>query len=383
MAITRPCYSNRDDVMRAPDFKESVITVPQVDRALQDAAENIESQLHRIFYPFDATLFLDWPNYLYEEPWKISLGRHDLVALTQLQSPGNTGGSGGVAIPLWQVMLEPVNRRRGFPFTRIELDRSTVAAFGAAPTPQHSVWPTGTWGFTADADPAGSTVGSITSSGTTVTVTDGSQLGAGDVAILGYGRGAAPFPAYPGTAGAIAPYVGERVIVQDKATAATGLTQAGGGCTAISNADNVLATTGSGTLNPGEVLLLDAERMLIKEITPAGTAVVERAWDGTVLATHSGATVYAYRALTVVRGELGTTASAWNSATAIYRHRPPQTIRDLSIAEAVNQVLQETSGYARTVGAADAAMPAPGVALADKWDEAITAFGRKARIGAI
>lgn len=383
MAITRPCYSNRDEVMRAPDFKDSVITVPQVDRALMDAAENIESQLHRIFYPFDGTLFFDWPNYQYEEPWKISLGRHDLIALTQLQSPGNSGGAGGVTIPLTQVFLEPVNRRRGFPFTRIELDRSTVAAFGAAPTPQHSVWPTGTWGFTADADSVAATAGNITSGATSVTVTDGSQVGAGDVLILGYSRGAVPNAAFLGTAAAIAPYVGERVIVQDKTTAATGLTQAGGGCTAINNADNVLATTGSGTLNPGEVLLLDAERMLIKEITPAGTAVVERAWDSTVLAQHSGATVYAYRALTVIRGELGTTATAWNGGTAVFRHRPPQTIRDLSLAESINQVLQETAAYARTVGAGDAAMPAPGVALADKWDEAVAAFGRKARIGAI
>jgi len=41
--------------------------------------------------------------------------------------------------------------------------------------------------------------------------------------------------------------------------------------------------------------------------------------------------------------------------------------------------MQETSGYARTVGGPDVSMAAPGVALADLWDEAVTTYGRKAR----
>jgi len=45
--------------------------------------------------------------------------------------------------------------------------------------------------------------------------------------------------------------------------------------------------------------------------------------------------------------------------------------------------LQETSGYARTVGEGGEARPAPGVALADLWDEAVTRYGRKARIRAV
>jgi hypothetical protein len=57
----------------------------------------------------------------------------------------------------------------------------------------------------------------------------------------------------------------------------------------------------------------------------------------------------------------------------------PQLVRDLAIAEASNQLLQEGSGYARTVGSGDAAIPAPGVSLADKWAEARARHGRKAR----
>ena len=380
--ITRPCYSNRDEVMRAPDFKDSLLTTAQVDRALQSAADNIDGELHRHFYPYDGTLYFSWPNYQYAEPWKLRLDRHDLQCLTLLQSPGNGGGSGGQAIPLWQVFLEPVNKWRGFCYTRIELDRSSGATWNPGATPQHSVWATGTWAFTADADQVAVLASGVNASVTTLPLGNGALAGAGDVVIIGYGRGDAPFPAYPGTAGAIAPYVGERCIVQDKAAADTGLAQSGAGCSTAGMADNILATTGDGTLNAGEVLLLDAERMLVEMITPAG-AVVKRAWDGTVLAPHSGAEVWAYRNLTVLRGELGTAAASWTEGTAVWKHRVPQLVADLSIAEASNQVAQEVALYSRTVGTGEGASPAPGVALIDKWDECRTRFGRKARSGAI
>ena len=46
-------------------------------------------------------------------------------------------------------------------------------------------------------------------------------------------------------------------------------------------------------------------------------------------------------------------------------------------------MLQEGSGYARTVGQGETAMPAPGIGLAEKWDEARTTYGRKARMATI
>ena len=58
-------------------------------------------------------------------------------------------------------------------------------------------------------------------------------------------------------------------------------------------------------------------------------------------------------------------------------------VRDLSIAESSGQLLQEGSGYARTVGSGEAASPAPGVALMDKWAEVRARHGRKARYRAV
>jgi hypothetical protein len=378
--ITRPCYANRDDVKRALDFEVTQVDDLRIDRALQSEAEAIDGGqgMRRFFYPVDATVYLDWPNYQYAYPWRYwfdQAGYHDLWVMTSLQSPS------GVAVPLWQVFLEPVNRKQGWPFTRMDLDRSTVAAWGAGPTPQHSIWAAGTWGW-YNPQPAGTITAAINSSVTTITVSDGSQAGAGDLLVVNPGTSAAPFPAYPGTAGALGALSGERVIVTGKSTAATGLTQSGPGCSTASGADNALSTTGSGSLNVGEVLLLGTEQMLVTDIT-GGVATVKRGWNGTVLAAHSSAAVSAYRALSVLRGQLGTTAASATSGTAVSKHNPPGLIRDLNLAGALNRVLQETSGYARTAGAGEAQVPVSGAGLAALWAEARATFGRTMRVRAV
>jgi hypothetical protein len=367
--------------MRSIDIKDAVTAFEAVDRAIASAADDIEGKMRRQFYPWDGTKFFDWPNYQYAAPWRLWFERWDCCALTALLSPGDTGGQSGTSIPLWQVQLRPVNRERGFPFTHVELDRSTAAAWGVAPTPQNAIWASGTWGFTADADDIGTLTASIGTGDSTITVSNGAACGAGDLLIVGYGRGSAPYPTYLGTAGAIAPYLGERVIVTDKTTAATGLTQASG-CTTGNSSDNQLTTTGTGSLNVGEVIVLDAEQMLVTAVS--GTvATVVRAWAGTMPEEHASAPVYAYRQLTVLRGELGTAAASAAEGTAVYRHRPPQLIRDLNIAVAADQVMQELSGYSRTVGTGESQMRASGFALADKWSRATRRFGQQARLGAI
>jgi len=376
LTISRACYANRTDVLRAPDMKPGVVENARIDRALVSAAEKIDGYLHRVFYPRDTTYRFDWPSYQYAYPWRVWFDRWDLQVMTDIESPQ------GTVIPLNAVLSYPLNKRPGWPARAFQLDRSKSFALGGGPTPQAAIWITGTWGFTVDQDPIAPLAASITTtSQTTVTLTDGSQAGPGDVLIISPGQSAAPFPATADQAsfGATGALTGERVIVQDVAAAATGLTQSGAGCTTASEGDNQLSTTGAGALVPGEVILLDAERMLVTQVV-SGVATVNRPWDGTVLATHSGATVNALRAYTVLRGQLGTTAATYSSATAVSRHRPPATIRDLNIAEAINQVLQETAGYARTVGGPDVAAPAPGIALADLWSEAVTTYGRKTRV---
>lgn len=380
MTISRVCYANRTDVQRSVDFKPGLDVNQALDRALTTAAEKIDGQMHRVFYPSDDTRYFDWPNQggsgggQYAQPWRLWLDENDLVCMTSLVT-------GGVTITLDQVFAMPWdNPVKGRPyFTYIELDRATNAAFGGnAQTPQYSIAIGATWGCGADADPAGELAAAVATGDTSITTTDGSKLGPGDLMILGYGRGSAPYPSSAPHAGAIQPYQGERILVTDVAAVSTGLTQSGSGVTADSDSDQALSWTGTGTLVAGEVIVLDQEDMLVEQVI-GSVATVRRAWNGTTLATHSAATIYAFRQFTVTRAMLGTTAGSYNTAAAVSKHRVAPMIRDLSIAEAAGQLLQEGSGYARTVGSGEAAHPAPGIALAELWDEAAARHQRKAR----
>ena len=122
--------------------------------------------------------------------------------------------------------------------------------------------------------------------------------------------------------------------------------------------------------------------MLVLDVT-GNIATVKRAWDGTVLAAHTvGAHIYAFRTLTVLRGQLGTTAATHSNAAAASIHRVPALIKDLAVAEATNRVLQEVSGYARTMPSSSGnskTIAASTSALDDLRDCAYTAHGRKAR----
>lgn len=381
MSIFRPAYCNRYEPMRALDFHPGVDVIAAVDRALGDAAENIEGHLHRVFFPSDDTRFFDWPNQggtgggQYADPWRLWLDDNDLVVMNSLVS-------GGVTLPLDQVFALPLDNPRKFrPYhSYIELDRTFSIQFGNnAQTPQLSIAIGATWGYGADADPAGALAAAVGTGDTTITVTDGSKAGPGDLLVLGFGRGAAPFPQSAPHAGSIAPFVGERVLITDVSAVATGLTQSGGGVTTAEDSDQALSTTGTGALNAGEIVTLDSEDMLIEKII-GGVATVRRAFNGTTLAEHSAADVFAWRQYAVLRGELGTTAASYAEGAAVNRHRVPSLVRGLAIAEVENQLLQEGSGYARTVGSGESAMPAPGSGLADKWAETHTRHGRKARI---
>jgi len=379
-------YCSRDDAQRSVDFKDGVDVLPAIDRALMTATENIEYNLHRTFVPFDGTVYFDWPNQggsgggQYAWPWRLWFDQYDCTVLTNLTT-------GGVVIPLNQVFLEPVNnplKLRNF-YEYLELDRSSTAAFGGnSQTPQHSIVAAGTWGAGADADQVATLAAAVsTTSQVSVSVSDGSKLGVGDLLILGYGRGAAPFPSASGYAGALGALQGERILIADKQPADALLQVSGSGCTTLLDSDNQLTVTGAGALNTGEVIQVDAEQMLLYSVA-AGVFTVKRAWNGTVLATHlTGAEVYAMRALTVTRAMYGTTAATYLVSAAVFKHRVPSLVKDLAVAETVNQILQEGSGYARTVGSGADAHPAPGADLASKWDEYMTAWGRKARMRAV
>lgn len=352
MAISTPCYATREDVKAALDIAETARDDQQIDRALESAARSIEGFLHRQFYPLLTTKYVDWPNWQYAYPWRIWLDQAELADVTTTVPVVTSGGN---VIDASHIFWG--NPRYAPPYTYLELNRSFGDSFGQGNTPQRDVAITGVFGYTVDTRAGGALAANVTTTtATTVTVTDGSAVGVGDNILVG----------------------SERMLVTGRANVTSAQTQQGSGCSTASAADDILAVTDGTKFFPYEVAQLDGERMLIVDVT-GNNLTVKRAFDGTVLAPHTGATVYVSRQLTVTRGALGTTAATHTAADPVLVHAVPGLIRQLAVAEALNAVLQERGGYSRTQGNGASAQIGIGEAIGDLRASAYELYGRKAR----
>lgn len=347
-----PWYCTREDVKSALDYKETARNNPQVDRAIDAASRSIEDLTNRRFYCDTGTRYFDWPTTQYSRSWRLWFDKYEAVSVSQVS---NRGGS---TIDPSQYFLEPSD---GPPFTRLELDISVLnsAVFGGATTFQRAIMIQGVFGYRDDRAPAGTVATTASASATTLDVTDSSQVGTGTLLI--------------GTA--------ERVFVSDRAMLATT-------CTLSSNltasmAANAIAVSNGALVARGEVIMVDAEKMLVVEIA-GNTLVVLRAWDGSTLATHtSTAVLYCPRRLTVVRGVGGTTAVSQVGGVALERQVYPALIKELAIAESIGLLLQESAGYGRVVGAGDNARESTGKGLVDLRCRVETAHGKLMRVATV
>lgn len=371
MAISRPCYATREAVKRALDYKQTARSDGQVDRAIEAASDGIDGGTHRIggllkrrFYPEQRTMTFDWPGTQYAQPWRLWLDQHEVISVTTLTAAG-------VAITAGDYFLRPDD---GPPFNRVEINIGTNAAFNAGNTRQRAIAITGLFGFCSDTATAGALAEALDDSETGVDVADSAAVGVGDVLLVD----------------------SERMLVTDKAMLDTGVNIDAADSLTASNAD-VSITMSTTTSAPAvdEVILIDSERMLVVDV--AGSVLtVKRAWDGSVLAAHSAnADIYAPRTLTVTRGALGSTAATHSSSTAVSRYVVPGLVRDLAVAEAIDQLLQETSGYARAGAVQDnthsgisvsnirSSKDQIGLGIDAIRARAYTAYGRKARVRAV
>lgn len=364
MAVTRLCYCTREDVKAALDAKQTARNDAQIDRAIEAASDGIDGVMHRVFFTTDTTRYVDWPNFQAAYPWRIWLDQAELADVT-VNVPVVT--SGGNVIPNANIFWG--NPRYTPPYTYFELNRSSSSSFGQGNTPQRDVAVTGTFGYGIDTAPGGSLAAAVSStSATTITVSDGSVVGIGNGLLIGT----------------------ERMLVTGRANVTSGQTQQGAGAGTTSTADVTLAVTDGTKFFVGEVVTLDSERMLIVDVT-GNNLTVKRGWDGTVLATHSGATVYVSRLLTVVRGAQGTTAATHLINTAVSVHLVPPLIRQLAVGEALVSITGEPAAYAATEGAGvmssskrgRGTVSGVGQGLQSLWDRAYQQHGRKARSRAV
>lgn len=343
-------YANIEDVEGALDVFETVRNRSQIRRALNTATDSVEMLLMRRFYPEIRTQTFPWYDELGtpDEPFTIWLDRHEVTSVTSV-----TTGADNNSIPSSGYFLKPDD---GPPYTRIELDTEGSYDFDTRSAYQNSVTIGGTFAYWEKTEPAGTLVGSVDNSTTAITASNGALVGVGDLLTIGT----------------------ERLVITDRGWINSGETLTVEASAAGSN--SITVSDGSAFF-AGEVVIIDSERMLIDDVT-GNVLTVKRAWNGSTLAVHNtSAQVYVSRALTVTRGVLGTTAASHTDGAALLRFYVPDLVRDLTIAEAMAQLIQERTSYARTIGAGEGEREVRGVGLADLRERAIFAYGRKKGTG--
>lgn len=346
-----PVYATREDVQCALDVQPSARSTRQIDRALQSASRDVEGLCHRVFYPWQGERRFDWPDSQYRPSWRVWLDDAELISLTSVSSGGN-------AIPLDDLLLEP--NRSGPPYNRIEINIGSSAAWGGGDTHQQDITITGLWGYRDTETTLGTSTTALASTTATTLTVDGDTSASVGV-------------------GSLLRIDDERLIVTGRTMTSTGQTLAAD--LAVQKNGTTVTVADAFGFAVDETILIDGERMLIVDIA-GDTLVVERAVDGSTLATHTtGATLYAARALTVTRGALGTTAATHSSDSSVHRWDPPGLVRDLTIANTLNRILQEQAGYARTsktsTGAKSTSVEV--LSLDSLRTQTYDALGRKAR----
>lgn len=321
--MSQPTYVTREQLAKVTDVKSSAQKSATLDRIAQSASRSVDDSMKRHFYPKVAT-------YSFSDDGL--LGR-DLLAVTSVTVDG-------VVLTADDYELSPYDP----PYDFIEVNGELIVIAGV-------------WGYSDDTVPSGTLVGNITSSATAIVCSDPTKVGVGDLILIGT----------------------ERMVVTNKSTLDSA--QNIGADIAADNAIRSVAVSTGSYFNVGELILVDTERMEIIDIA-GNTLTVERAVDGSVLASHdSGADIYVYRTLTVERGAEGTTAASHSTEDEISRNAPPGPIITLTMAEALTQMEQEGAGYARTIGSGEGEREAAGKGLGDIRRR--TQSYRRLRMGAI
>lgn len=332
-------YTTREEVLLALGSVDNALNARKVDSAIESASRSVEKLTKRRFYPEIKTKVFDFPSN--SNSWRLWFDSpEELIEATSVES-------GGISIAASDYFLEPANY--GPPFSRLELNFDTNAAFETQGTTQQQIEVTGTWGYDYQTDTLTTLSGSINASVTSLSVADVSDIGVGSLLKLG----------------------DELVKVTDKAWV-----DSGQNASALTASNAAVSITGVTGINAFETILIDSERMLVTDV--AGTTItVKRAVDGSVLAAHSlNADIYVLRTLTVERGVLGTTAASHTTGDTIEIVRFPGPIAELALAEAINSFKQRSDGYARVVGTGDNQRETTGRALSQLRQSVKNGYGR-------
>jgi len=347
-------YTTREAIKRALQIGETAENDQEIDRCIASTARIIDGYCHRTFYPMTATRKFDWPSIQGALPWRLWVDDCDVISVSAISS------TGGGAIPVGNIFLE--NNRTGPPYDRIELNLSSASAFGGGNTYQQSILVTGLFGYSNNETAVGTVIEALDASETAI------DVDAATSSMVGVGS--------------ILRFDDERVIVTERDFLTTGATLAG-------NLDGqqktVTVPVSNGALFArGEVVVLDSESVLVLRVV-GNNLTVRRAYDGSVIAAHtSGITIYGPRTLSVQRGALGTTAAVHLTGSTVNRWDPPPGPRQLNNAMAISDLMQEKTGWFRTMSASSnfggtSRRSATMESIIDLRQQVTQQYGRKAR----
>lgn len=336
-------YVSRERLKAALDAT-TAINDGLIDRHIEAASRLIDGQLGRFFIPKTQTRYYRPPH---APCLRLDEGLISVSAITS-QNGDNT-------LAVTDYLIEPANE--GPPYTRIELDASSVAStadLSAGDTAQRAIAVTGSWGYRNDTESAGTVASGLASdaAATSMVCSSAAAIDVGDTLLIGT----------------------EQLWVSERSAGDLGKNTAG--ALTASMSDVTLAVEAAHGLVAGEVILVDAEKMLIQSIA-TNTLTLRRAWDGTTLATHANPSdIYVYRTLTVTRGVNGTLAAVHPNTTAISRYRVPGDIEEVCRAEAVFALLAEQSGHVATGLLGTQGGSLRPTVLASMWGQVRAKYGR-------
>jgi hypothetical protein len=312
----------------------------QIDKAIAAASDMVEGMLHRKFYPEIATHYFAGGDFMVNSAGELTLYGYDVISISSMIINGNLVSSDSYFLD-----SEPMSAGE-FPGSLISISKTDEVII------------TGTFGYSSYDVLEATLVGGIDAVTTSLDISDSSGI-----------------------------FVGHTLRIESERFRVLEKQQLDSGDTITANLDakasaTLVGVNDASSFNVDETVLIDGEKMLIVDIA-GNNLIVERNYDGSVLAAHTlGTVVYVPRRLKVRRAILGTTAATHADGSDVYRLTPPSLIKSLCIAEAMNIISQEKSSYARSIGSGDSLREVQGRGLADIRKAAMTNY-RRYRGGAV
>jgi hypothetical protein len=321
-------YATREEVKRAGSLFGTARHA-QIDRAIESVSNSISRGTRRVFIPKIATKLYRWPQTESDDPATLWVDE-DLLSVTTLQTKAQN--TSPTTISSSDYFIEP--NEYGPPYNRIEIDESSTASFESGDTQQRSISVLGSWGYSDNTSSSGTVVSGLSSdsTATSMVISDGSLIDVGHTLLI----------------------ESEQVFVKERTSAAEPNSDLLDGVLTADRSETVTVDSGS-RYSLNEVILVDAEEMLITGIS-GNVLTVIRGYNSTTLASHSNnQAVHVFRTLTIERGVNGTTAATHANSTAISRYDVEYAIKQLTIAMVLSELGQEGSSWGREVGSGDGA----------------------------